>query len=165
MFGCFIFCLFYSRWTLLKSWSLPMVRRWCPPGGHSHRQQWLTMWYLLSVSSTGTHRHHRDHLPDSSLSMLILLAHMLLLLQSPYGACSDLCTCHQLHYWACRFHTNRPAVGLGPGLPLGTVATYSNNTLAPPGPSAMLGGWYQPVFTPGLGQQLPWPAFPQLGYH
>ena len=51
---------------------------------------------------------------------------------------------------------------LGSGLPLGTASSYGSNTLAPPGPSALLGGWYQPGLTPGVGQQLPWPAIPQL---
>ena len=57
---------------------------------------------------------------------------------------------------------------LGTGLPLGAAAAgvthpmYSN--MAPPVPSALPGGWYQPGSFPSFGQQLPWPAYPQLNF-
>ena len=58
---------------------------------------------------------------------------------------------------------------LGTGLPHGAAAAgvpYSMySTTAPPGPTALPGGWYQPGSIPSFGQQLPWPAaYPPLNF-
>ena len=58
---------------------------------------------------------------------------------------------------------------LDTGLPHGAAAAgvpYSMySTMAPPGPTALPGGWYQPGSIPSFGQQLPWPAaYPPLNF-
>ena len=57
-----------------------------------------------------------------------------------------------------------PGLQLGHGPFLGTASTSVTHSgfsyMAPPAPTATLGGWNQPAFTHSFGQQLPWTAFP-----
>ena len=57
-------------------------------------------------------------------------------------------------------------VQLGPGPSLGTATSVTHtgsSFMAPPVPTASLGGWHQPGFLPGFGQQFPWPsAYPMV---
>ena len=52
-------------------------------------------------------------------------------------------------------------VQLDPGPSFGTATSVTHtgsSYMAPPVPTASLGGWHQPGFLPGFGQQFPWPS-------
>ena len=59
-----------------------------------------------------------------------------------------------------------PGLQLGPGPFIGTASTGVTHSgfsyMAPPAPSATLGGWNQPALSHSFGQQLPWSAFPMV---